>query len=88
MYVEGHEDIEAELLRRVRAAIGLNVVVLAHRNLDGNVSCELAHHTYLITCYRMTLHEHALGTKERACRNLVDFLVEEPMRMQPVALPI
>ncbi|ETN40675.1 uncharacterized protein HMPREF1541_04954 [Cyphellophora europaea CBS 101466] len=74
MTVDGMQDIEAELLRRVRKVIGPTVVVSASMDLHGNVSRELAHQTDLITCYRMAPHEDALDTKERACRNLVDVL--------------
>jgi microcystin degradation protein MlrC len=78
MCVEGLDDVEAELLRRIRAVIGPHVIVSASMDLHGNVSRELAHQTDLITCYRMAPHEDALDTKERACRNLVELLAERP----------
>ncbi|KAJ6137070.1 hypothetical protein N7471_003556 [Penicillium samsonianum] len=74
MCVEGMDDVEAELLRRIRSVIGPDVLVSASMDLHGNVSRELAHQTDLITCYRMAPHEDALETKERACRNLVRVL--------------
>ncbi|KAJ5270778.1 MAG: M81 family metallopeptidase [Kocuria palustris] len=74
MCVDGMEDVEAELLRRIRSVIGPDVLVSASMDLHGNVSRELAHQTDLITCYRMAPHEDALETKERACRNLIDVL--------------
>jgi microcystin degradation protein MlrC len=74
MCVEGMEDVEAELLRRIRMVIGNDVLVSASMDLHGNVSRELAHQTDLITCYRMAPHEDAWETKERACRNLVNVL--------------
>ncbi|OKL63883.1 hypothetical protein UA08_00453 [Talaromyces atroroseus] len=77
MCVEGLDDVEAELLRRIRAVIGPDVVVSASMDLHGNVSRELAHQTDLITCYRMAPHEDELETKERACRNLVDLLTKQ-----------
>lgn len=77
MCVEGLDDAEAELLRRIRVAIGTNVVVSASMDLHGNVSPQLAHQTDLITCYRMAPHEDELDTKERACRNLVDILTSQ-----------
>lgn len=76
MYVEGWEDIESELLRRIRAVIGPDVVVSASMDLHGNVSRELAHQTDLITCYRMAPHEDEQETKERACQNLVTVLTD------------
>ncbi|KAJ5813238.1 Microcystin LR degradation protein MlrC [Penicillium robsamsonii] len=74
MCVEGMEDVEAELLRRIRTVIGPDVLVSTSMDLHGNVSRELAHQTDLITCYRMAPHEDELETKERACRNLVHVL--------------
>ncbi|KAJ5783287.1 Microcystin LR degradation protein MlrC [Penicillium paradoxum] len=74
MCVEGMEDAEAELLRRIRSVIGPKVLVSASMDLHGNVSRELAHQTDLITCYRMAPHEDELETKERACWNLVNVL--------------
>lgn len=74
MCVEGVDDSEAELLRRVRAAVGPDTVVSASMDLHGNVSRELAHGLDLVTCYRMAPHEDETETKERACRNLVEWL--------------
>lgn len=74
MCVEGMDDVEADLLRRVRAVIGPETVVSASMDLHGNVSRELAHQTDLTTCYRMAPHEDVMETRERACRNLVDVL--------------
>jgi microcystin degradation protein MlrC len=78
MCVEGLDDVEAELLRRIRVVIGPDVLVSASMDLHGNVSRELVHQTDLITCYRMAPHEDAMETKERACRNLVDLLEQQP----------
>lgn len=75
MYVEGYEDIEAELLRRIRKVIGPHVVISASMDLHGNVSRELAHQVDLITCYRMAPHEDEEETRERACANLVKVLL-------------
>lgn len=84
MYVDGMEDVEAELLRRVRKAIGPDVIVSASMDLHGNVSRELAHQCDLITCYRMAPHEDWLETKERACRNLVELLTQHPRGTRPI----
>ena len=80
MCVEGLDDVEAELLRRVREAVGKDVIVSASMDLHGNVSRELAHGCDLITCYRMAPHEDTMETKERACRNLVELLVQKERR--------
>ena len=74
MCVEGFDDVEFELLRRIRAVVRQDVVVSASMDLHGNVSEELCHQTDMITCFRMAPHEDAVETRERACRNLVDFL--------------
>ncbi|KAJ6167139.1 MlrC C-terminus superfamily protein [Penicillium chermesinum] len=80
MRVEGIDDVEAELLQRVRSVIGPDVIVSASMDLHGNVSKNLVHQTDLITCYRMAPHEDELETKERACQNLVDILKRGPGR--------
>lgn len=80
MCVEGLDDVEAELLRRVRGVVGKDVLVSASMDLHGNVSRELAHRTDLVTCYRMAPHEDTMETKERACRNLVRLLVQKQRR--------
>jgi microcystin degradation protein MlrC len=77
MCVEGMDDVEAELLRRIRRVIGPEVIVSASMDLHGNVSEELAHQTDLITCYRLAPHEDAMDTYERACRNLVGLLTSK-----------
>ncbi|KAA8645631.1 M81 family metallopeptidase [Aspergillus tanneri] len=78
MCVEGIGDVEAELLHRIREVIGPAVLVSASMDLHGNVSRELAHQTDLITCYRTAPHEDEPETKERACRNLVELLAQQP----------
>ena len=96
MVVEGLDDAETDLLARIRAVIGPDVIVSASMDLHGNVTRELAHQVDLVTCYRMAPHEDALETKERAVRNLVDVLTTRPVWAQrpvkawipiPVLLP-
>lgn len=90
MCVEGMEDVEAELLRRIRAVIGPDVLVSASMDLHGNVSQALAHQTDLITCFRTAPHVDEFDTKERACRNLLHLLqsnVERPLKAW-VRIPI
>jgi len=96
MVVEGLDDAETELLGRIRAVIGPDVVVSASMDLHGNVTRELAHQCDLVTCYRMAPHEDAMETKERAVRNLVEVLTTRPVGAQrpvkawipiPVLLP-
>ncbi|KAJ9601938.1 hypothetical protein H2200_013497 [Cladophialophora chaetospira] len=89
MCVEGIDDVEAELLRRIRQVIGRNVVVSASMDLHGNVSRQLAHQTDLITCYRTAPHVDVRETKERTCRNLVELLTSAPKSSEGVPeLPV
>ncbi|EAU31726.1 conserved hypothetical protein [Aspergillus terreus NIH2624] len=76
MCVEGLDDVEVELLRRIRAVTGPETIVSASMDLHGNVSRDLAHETDLLTCYRTAPHIDELETKERACRNLVNLLTK------------
>lgn len=71
MYVEGLEDAESELLRRIRAVIGPTTIVSASMDLHGNVSRQLAHQADLLTCYRTAPHVDVWETKQRACLNLL-----------------
>lgn len=86
MCVEGMLDVEAELLHRIRRVIGPDVIVSASMDLHGNVSCDLAHQTDLITCYRTAPHIDVRQTKERACQHLLDVLEQNTGRI-PAALP-
>ncbi|KAG4443058.1 hypothetical protein IFR05_001454 [Cadophora sp. M221] len=92
MCVEGIDDIEFDLLSRIRKVIGPHVLVSASMDLHGNVSRELAHQTDLITCYRTAPHVDVVETRERACRNLVDLLSRKDGPAKPfkawVPIPI
>ncbi|KAL5319042.1 hypothetical protein ACEPPN_014112 [Leptodophora sp. 'Broadleaf-Isolate-01'] len=90
MCVEGIDDVESELLKRIRKVIGPHVLVSASMDLHGNVSRELAHQTDLITCYRTAPHVDVVETRERACRNLVDLLSQkdDPARPYKAWVPI
>ena len=74
MHVEGLDDCESELLRRIRQVIGWSVAISTSMDLHGNVSQKLVEQTDLITCYRTAPHEDVNETKERACHNLVNLL--------------
>ncbi|PBP18051.1 hypothetical protein BUE80_DR011060 [Diplocarpon rosae] len=74
MCVEGRDDSEVELLRRIRAVVGDDVRVAASMDLHGNVSRELLHQTDLITCYRTAPHVDVVATRIRACWNLVELV--------------
>lgn len=74
MSVEGLEDAEGDLIKRIREVIGTDVLVSTSMDLHGNVSEVLAQHSDLITCYRMAPHEDALESKARAITNMLDRL--------------
>lgn len=88
MTVEGIEDAETVLLRRIREVVGPDVLVSTTMDLHGNVSRDLAHLTDLITCYRMAPHEDWLETKERGVQNLVDRLRSGAGRPLKAWIPI
>ncbi|KIW74548.1 hypothetical protein Z517_11318 [Fonsecaea pedrosoi CBS 271.37] len=88
MCVEGLDDSEAELLRRIRRLLGPTVVVSASMDLHGNVSRELVHEADLITCYRTAPHIDVRETKERACRNLVELLTKSPAGRRADGSPV
>jgi microcystin degradation protein MlrC len=88
MCVEGIDDVEAELLRRIRKVIGADVFVSASTDLHGNVSRELVHQTDLITGYRTAPHVDVMETKERACRNLVELLKQGYKRPLKAWVPV
>ncbi|KAE8443410.1 hypothetical protein EG329_001891 [Mollisiaceae sp. DMI_Dod_QoI] len=88
MCVEGLDDCEAELLRRIRKVIGSQVLVSASMDLHGNVSRELCHMSDLITCYRTAPHVDVRETRERACKNLVGLLESKKGRPLKAWVPI
>lgn len=74
MSVVGMDDPEGDLIQRIRAVVGADVLISTSMDLHGNVSKRLAQHTDLITCYRMAPHEDAMESKKRAVENLVSRL--------------
>lgn len=92
MCVEDLDDMEAELLRRIRGVIGPDVLVSASMDLHGNVSRELVHQTDLITCYRTAPHVDVVETRQRACQNLLDLLHRQGAPIRPykawIPLPV
>lgn len=88
MTVEGLDDAEADLLRRIRGVVGPDVLVSTSMDLHGNVSRELVHLSDLITCYRTAPHEDVTETRERAARNLVDLLTSGAPRPVKAWVPV
>lgn len=88
MCVTGVPDAEAELLRRVRAAVGPRCVVSASMDLHGNVSRALAHGCDLLTCYRTAPHVDVAATRARACENLLEVLRRGGARPRKAWVPV
>ncbi len=74
MSVVGLDDPEGDLIERIRKVVGNNTLISTSMDLHGNVSERLAHHSDLITCYRMAPHEDAIESKKRAVDNLLSRL--------------
>ncbi|WP_370513174.1 M81 family metallopeptidase [Fulvivirga sp. M361] len=74
MSVEGLDDPEGDMIKRIREVVGYDCVISTCMDLHGNVSKKLAGNTDLITCYRMAPHEDAFESKRRALTNLLDRL--------------
>jgi len=72
MSVQGLDDPEGDMIKRIRAVVGYNTIISTSMDLHGNVSETLAENTDLITCYRMAPHEDAMETKQRAVENLLE----------------
>ncbi|WP_372946921.1 M81 family metallopeptidase [Mariniphaga sp.] len=74
MSVVGLDDPEGDFIAKIREVVGKEPVISTSMDLHGNVTERLAHHTDLITCYRLAPHEDALESKQRALENLLDRL--------------
>ncbi|MEU7531936.1 M81 family metallopeptidase [Saccharothrix sp. NPDC042600] len=73
MHVEGLDDAETHLARRVRQVVG-DVPMSASMDLHGQVTREFAELVDLPTAYRTAPHVDVEETRQRACRLLVDRL--------------
>ena len=74
MSVVGLDDAEGDMIKRIREALGTDVLISTSMDLHGNVTKELAQHSDLITCYRLAPHEDAIESKKRAVDNLLERL--------------
>ena len=74
MSVVGLDDPEGDFIARIREVVGTATLISTSMDLHGNVSERLAHHSDLITCYRMAPHEDAIESKKRAVDNLISRL--------------
>jgi microcystin degradation protein MlrC len=73
--IDGHEDGEGELLRRVRAVIGPDTVLVASLDLHANVTALMMREADLITAYRTYPHVDTAETGARAA-----VLLDEQLR--------
>ncbi len=74
MSVEGVPDPEGDYIERVREVVGDEVMISSAMDPHGCVSHRLAKNLDLITAYRLSPHEDAAESEERAITNLVDRL--------------
>ena len=74
MVAEHHDDGEAELLARVRAAVGPRVPVVASLDLHANVTRAMADAADALVAYRTYPHVDMAETGARAAQLLVDTL--------------
>lgn len=74
MSVVGLDDPEGDFIVRIREVVGKETLISTSMDLHGNVSERLAHHSDMITCYRLAPHEDALESKKRAMDNLLERL--------------
>ena len=71
MTVVGLTDAEGDLAGAVRAVVGPDALISASMDPHGNMSRQLITELDLATSHRMSPHEDAAQTKQRAVRNLV-----------------
>ncbi len=78
MVVDGFEDGELELLRRVRKAVG-NIPIVVSLDLHGNISVDLFQLTDAMVGYRKFPHTDTLETGEKAFA-LLDWMLRHGKR--------
>jgi len=71
MVTESHDDGEGEILRRVRAAVGPRVPVVASLDLHANVTHRMVEHADALSIYRTYPHVDMAETGARAARLLM-----------------
>lgn len=92
MTVVGLTDAEGDLAAAIRGVVGPDPLISASMDPHGNMSLQLITALDLATSHRMSPHEDAALTKQRAARNLVACLSSRvrPLRAWvrvPVLLP-
>lgn len=74
MVTEEYPDGEAEILRRVRQAIGANVALVASLDLHGNLSAAMVEHSDALLAYRSYPHLDMAETGARTARHVLAML--------------
>lgn len=74
MVTEAHDDGEGELLRRVRAAVGPRVPIVASLDLHANVTRAMVEHADALSIYRTYPHVDMAETGARAASLLMRML--------------
>src|SRR5919106_6625127 len=74
MVAESYDDGEGELLRRVRAAVGSRVPVVASLDLHANVTRAMVEHADALVAYRTYPHVDMADTGARAARLLGEII--------------
>jgi microcystin degradation protein MlrC len=92
MVTESFEDGEGELLRRVRAAVGPDVPILASLDLHANVSPEMVENADFFSAYRTYPHVD-WGASGARCAQWLDRVVDwkkpaRALRQLPFLIPI
>lgn len=94
MVAEHHEDGEGELLRRIRAVVGPDVVIAVSLDLHANVTEGMIEHSTFLCAYRTYPHVDMAATGARTARRLHDILTgkrpipAKAFRRVPFLLPL
>jgi microcystin degradation protein MlrC len=79
MVAEHVDDADGEILRRVRAAVGPNVPVIASLDFHANLSQQMARQATALVSYRTYPHVDMADCGARAARLLQDILLGPPV---------
>ena len=89
LHVEGYEDAQADLIKRIRAIVGSKVIISGSFDLHGNLSDEFVKGLNLVTGFRTAPHRDGEETKLRAVKNLLKVLRQhESPQITHVEIPI
>ena len=92
MVAEHLDDADGELLRRLRAAVGPDVPIVASLDFHANVSPAMVAHTDALPCYRSYPHVDMAETGARAAA-ILDRILKRPVsararRALPFLMPL